>query len=415
VIARVLIWLSAAILWLWSGLAWADESARPILVQVPRMGPMLVFGKDAASAMNSYVEGLVRRDVFGDVHRNELRAWGREVANNASRAPTLEALRATGRPIIGIQLNNPHDLVGDDEHDAETIAKWKAHRMEAATAIIQAGGVPVFLPPAGLAKHIEPMVAELDHLLLMGGADVATELQPGVPKDPRFHTNLKIDLYEQKVLKAALARGLNVHAICRGSQLVEVTFGGGLVQDIPSSGLTDLNHGSGQKQGTPAEHSIRVDRDSVLGQDLGRKLVVKGLHHHHQASDANNIAPGFRAIAVAHDGIVEGIESDDGRIVGVQVHPESAGRGSALRNAFFGTMVKAATKFMVANRAPVPALPFASERGKTLALHTTVGLGTLKETHSIWSTPPRAPQVARSLGHQVAPRVNSARLAAARH
>ena len=41
---------------------------------------------------------------------------------------------------------------------------------------------------------------------------------------------------------------------------------------------------------------------------------------HHQA--VKDVAPGFRAVAFAPDGVVEAIESETLPVVGVQFHPE---------------------------------------------------------------------------------------------
>lgn len=363
----------------------APEKQAAHLVVIPRLGPLLLVGDDARSATHEYVDRLVRRAVFPPASTPTLREWSRAVAEKAPDAPSLEALRATGRPVVGIQLNALDDLSGD--------ASWMEGRAAVATAVVQAGGVPLFLPPAPSKKQIQGAVAIIDHLILMGGADVSPALQPGVVGDPRFSTNLKIDAPEQDLIREALDAGLGIHAICRGSQLLQVTFGGKLIQDIPTSGMTDLPHGAGQKQtedhDTAPQHPIRFAKDSAIGQALGRKKEVKALHNHHQAVHPDHVAPGFAVVATARDGIPEAIEGFDGRVIGVQVHPEAASKGSALRKAFFGvTLMERARSYMAARGRPsVPTLAVSTPRALTNAIHTTVGAGTEKPTRAIWRAP----------------------------
>ncbi len=362
----------------------AEKQAGHVVV-IPRLGPLLLVGDDAKSATHDYVDRLVRRAVFAPANTRTLREWSRAVVDKAPEAPTLEALRATGRPVVGIQLNALEDLNGD--------ASWMEKRASVATAVVQAGGVPLFLPPAPSKAQIRGAVAVIDHLILMGGADVSPALQPGVTPDPRFSTNLKIDAPEQDLIKQALDAGLGIHAICRGSQLLQVTFGGKLIQDIPTSGLTDLPHGAGQTQveGDDAalQHPIRFTKDSAIGQALGRKKEVRALHNHHQAVHPDHVAPGFAVVATARDGIPEAIEGFDGRVIGVQVHPEAASRGSALRKAFFGvTLMERARRHMATRGRPtVPTLAVGTPRALTHAIHATVGAGTQKPTRAIWRAP----------------------------
>ena len=116
------------------------------VVVIPRLGPLLLVGDDARSATHAYVDRLIRRDVFSTTDTKTLREWSRAVAEKAQGAPSNEALRATGRPVVGIELNALEDLNGD--------ATWMEKRAAAATAVVQAGGVPLFLPPAASNKQI---------------------------------------------------------------------------------------------------------------------------------------------------------------------------------------------------------------------------------------------------------------------
>src|SRR3954465_3931077 len=72
--------------------------------------------------------------------------------------------------------------------------------------------------------------------------------------------------FEIALVKAARARNLPIFAICRGVQVMNVAFGGTLVQDIPSQVTGALSHSLAVPQHMPYElaHDVWVDKDSLL-------------------------------------------------------------------------------------------------------------------------------------------------------
>jgi hypothetical protein len=74
---------------------------------------------------------------------------------------------------------------------------------------------------------------------------------------------------------------------------------------------------------------------------LQTEAVVAGSYHH-QGIDA--VAPGFVPVAIAADGVVEGIEkAADGRVLAVQFHPER--EKGAVRTLFFQSFIADAASF----------------------------------------------------------------------
>jgi putative glutamine amidotransferase len=106
-----------------------------------------------------------------------------------------------------------------------------------------------------------------------------------------------------------------VLAICMGQQLINVVYGGTLIQHIE----TEIQH-TRVEPGLDRFHSVTVEEDSLLHRILGaRELEVNSSHH--QAVD--RLAPGLRVLARAPDGIVEAVQMTDKRFfIGVQWHPE---------------------------------------------------------------------------------------------
>jgi putative glutamine amidotransferase len=182
------------------------------------------------------------------------------------------------------------------------------------TALHRAGARPVLLPsaePADAAELLEPFHG----LLLAGGGDIDPG-RYGAPAHPaQYGTDPDRDAAELALAVAADRLGMPVLGICRGVQLLNVAFGGTLVQHLPElAGL--LPH---RADGEQVLHPLRVLAGSRLAGALGGEQV-EGLSHHHQGLD--RLGDGFRAVAWSSDGLVEGIERERGWTIGVLWHPE---------------------------------------------------------------------------------------------
>ena len=125
--------------------------------------------------------------------------------------------------------------------------------------------------------------------------------------------NLRRDAWEFLLLDEAEKRRLPVFGICRGCQVINVYFGGTLWQDLPSERPGEIAHRSKKL------HPIRIVQGSRLAKSLRAENLMVNTSHHQAVKD---LAPGFRAVAFAPDGVVEAIESNDLPVAGVQFHPE---------------------------------------------------------------------------------------------
>jgi putative glutamine amidotransferase len=187
-----------------------------------------------------------------------------------------------------------------------------------ADAVARAGGEPVLLPTASVTADV---VTRLDGLVLAGGADVDPARYGEQPGPHTTATRPDRDASEVAVLQATLDRDLPLLAICRGMQLLNVLFGGTLLQHLPVVPETEP-HQLGP--GTFAERKVRMAPGSRLDAVLGPTATVNC--HHHQALD--RIAPTLTASAWAEDGVVEGLEDADRRFcLAVQWHPEAGEDG----------------------------------------------------------------------------------------
>jgi putative glutamine amidotransferase len=188
-------------------------------------------------------------------------------------------------------------------------------------AIEMAGGAPVAIPLELGEEALRDIFARLDGLLLAGGLDVhpgefGETVEPFCGDIDQARDAVELDLSRR-----AIGEKMPVLGICRGVQVLNVASGGTLYQDLPAQMEHVLPHahvpGAPRNQRT---HTIEIDSSSRLARIFGTtQLQVSSLHH--QA--IKRVAPGFRVVARAPDGIVEAVESTNGQFaVGVQFHPE---------------------------------------------------------------------------------------------
>jgi len=188
-------------------------------------------------------------------------------------------------------------------------------------AVLKAGGTPILIPLMTAESTLEEIVSQIDGLILSGGGDIDASLY-GEERHPSVESyDLECDRYDIALVKQATERQLPILGICRGIQAINVTFGGNLIQDIPSQ-LTEstVNHNQEEAREV-ATHSVKTNPESRLHQVTHSEQIIVNSFHHQAIKD---VAPGFEAVAWAEDGVIEAIESTEGKtILGVQWHPEN--------------------------------------------------------------------------------------------
>ncbi len=197
------------------------------------------------------------------------------------------------------------------------VARWEDVQGERIQAywdrVREAGGEPVDL--AGPDDAALPFAG----LILTGGLDVTPE-RYGAERHPKVKQVDPVrDVFELGLLKRALEHDLPVLAICRGHQLLNVAFGGSLLQHIEG----DAHRADFRAEGAPSRwHAVRLEPGTRLAglYDLAEMEVNS---RHHQAVLSQKLAPGLVMAAASPDGLIEAVESASHRwVVGVQWHPE---------------------------------------------------------------------------------------------
>jgi gamma-glutamyl-gamma-aminobutyrate hydrolase PuuD len=168
--------------------------------------------------------------------------------------------------------------------------------------------------------QIDGTISSVDGLLFTGGPDVDPQYY-GESRDPKAGKHSpRRDRWELALLKAALERDMPVLAICRGMQLLNVAFGGRLIQDLPGHRLEKQN---GNRDS--AYHPIYISPGSKLAAILGAGGFVRVNSRHHQGLREPQKATALMASAYAlDDGLIEALESlNHDWVIGVQWHNET--------------------------------------------------------------------------------------------
>ena len=191
-------------------------------------------------------------------------------------------------------------------------------------AVRLAGCTPLIVPAAEPAE-VPALLGLADGVLLTGspsnvhpshfGEDVH---DPSLPLDPDR------DAWTLPLIREALAIGLPLFAICRGTQETNVALGGSLHQAVQEVGPFDDHrapHGQPPEIAYAPQHPVQVQPGGRLAAILGERTAFDVNSLHSQA--VNRLAPGLRVEAVAPDGIVEAFSADGpGFNLCLQWHPE---------------------------------------------------------------------------------------------
>jgi len=232
--------------------------------------------------------------------------------------------RPASRPLIGVTTYRQ-------------VTRWWSWDRDAALVpgvyldmVVAAGGWPVLLPPltdgvaeegdaVAVSRMAGSLVDAVDGLVVIGGGDVSADRYGQETDGRNGGTSQFRDELELQLLDAALERDLPLLAICRGLQVLNVLFGGTLVQQLPDL-LGSTRHQPAA--GAFGEVTVVTEPGTIVNKLLGDRPVV--LCSHHQAVE--ELGDSLLVSARSDDGVIEAVEVL-GRTfaLGVQWHPEEHG------------------------------------------------------------------------------------------
>jgi len=216
------------------------------------------------------------------------------------------------QPVIGI-TTRPRAITSaaGDSH---------AHTLERTyfDAVVRAGGIPMLLGPVP-QQAVATVLDRVDGLVITGGGDIEPHRYGGVANDDLYDMSSARDEFEIELAHEAALRQFPTLAVCRGLQLLNVAFGGTLIEDIPTE-VGTAHRATGPLVYAGHQH-VRLTPGCRVAEVVGSdNLMVNTIHH----QSVRDLAPGFTAVGWADDGIIEAIQHDDPEwpLLAVQWHPE---------------------------------------------------------------------------------------------
>ncbi len=205
-------------------------------------------------------------------------------------------------------------------------------------AVEAAGGAPVHISLIPHTEYIDAVIDGLEGILLPGSDSDVDPLRYGQQPHPALDEVHKIkDETDLLLIDAAERQQLPLLAICFGMQVLNVSRGGTLIQDIRSQLPEALKHEQGGPRDRPS-HSVKVGAGSKLNEILKTEdLLVNS--HHHQAIEM--LGADLVETAWSPDGVIEAFEDPrpDRFVVAVQWHPELGWQSDRFSQRLFNSFV----------------------------------------------------------------------------
>lgn len=206
---------------------------------------------------------------------------------------------------------------GKNEEGYPIVALQRAY----VNSLVQAGSVPILIPPSLPRESQLALLDRLDGILFSGGGDIATDRYRGEPNARINNVDLERDSFEFSILDSILHMGKPFLGICRGFQMINIGLGGTLYTDIEDQKPGAIKHDYYPNYPrTYLAHKIEVKQGTHLAEILGEtNLSVNSLHH----QGAKDLPAGLVQSAWAPDGLVEAVELPNHPFgLAVQWHPE---------------------------------------------------------------------------------------------
>ncbi len=132
-------------------------------------------------------------------------------------------------------------------------------------AVTAAGGVP-------FAEYLPQVIAEYDGLILTGGSDINPKFY-GEAVNGSVNIDDDRDVLEFALIKAFVDAKKPILGICRGYQILNVYFGGTLIQHLENA---DTHKATPEGDSV---HKVTADNGSLAEKLYSRSFYVNSAHH----------------------------------------------------------------------------------------------------------------------------------------
>ena len=190
-----------------------------------------------------------------------------------------------------------------------TIVDYGSGNLRSAAKALQAAANNINLSSKIEITSDPKKIIQADKIVLPGQGSFR-DCYLGIKKIPELSETLNEFVLEKK--KPILG-------ICGGEQLLNICFGGTLIQDIKKYNKNSLEHEQ-TKPRDKTSHSVDIKKQTKLYKII-KQIEIQVNSAHHQA--VNKLGKNLIISGLARDGIIESIESTEHDwCIGVQWHPE---------------------------------------------------------------------------------------------
>jgi putative glutamine amidotransferase len=211
-------------------------------------------------------------------------------------------------------------------------------------AVEAAGGAPLHISLIPDPEYISAIVEGLAGIILPGSdSDVDPQRYCREPLPGLGSVHPIKDETDLLVLQQAEEKGVPIFAICFGMQILNVSRGGTLIQDVASQLPSAIKHEQGQPRDRRS-HGVKLLEGSLVSSLAGGNSAFVNSHHH-QAIET--VGRDLVATAWTSDGLIEAVEDPraDRFVMAVQWHPELGWKQDDLSQALFGRFVSECTEY----------------------------------------------------------------------
>ena len=226
-------------------------------------------------------------------------------------------------------------------------------------AVRLAGALPLIAPPFEV-DELDALLDAADGVFLTGSASNVHPSHFGeAVHDASLPLDPERDAWTLPLISKALARGMPLFAICRGTQEANVALGGTLHQAVQEQpGLND--HRAPKDSSAEVQyglaHAVDVVPGGVLEGIVGRaSFEVNSVH----GQGIKRLAEGLRVEAVAPDGLIEAFSQPaaPGFNLCVQWHPEWRAADNPVSRSLLEAFGAAVRNYRDRVRGPLPRRP----------------------------------------------------------